>query len=88
MRTREDPQPAIWYAGRMTKLTQLIEQVKCLPAERQEDVQHVLEAMIDGGTETYRLSDEERTLVDEGRGSRTVSPTELREFRDRDPHAA
>ena len=70
----------------MSKLTDLIEQVKLWPQERQRDVEHVLEAMIEGGTETYVLSQEERELVEEGLGSRIVSAGELQTFRQR--HAA
>jgi hypothetical protein len=70
----------------MSKLTDLIEQVKMWPQERQRDVEHVLEAMIEGGTETYALSQEERELIDEGLGSRIVSAGELKTFRRR--HAA
>ena len=67
----------------MTKLTALMEEVKRWPVDRQRDVEHVLEAMIEGGTETYRLSDVERQLIDEGLGSRVVSDAELKAFRNR-----
>ena len=46
----------------MSKLVELMEHVKRWPVERQRDVEHLLEAMIEGGTETYHLSDEERRL--------------------------
>ena len=42
-----------------------------------------LEAMMEGGTETYELSEEERRLIDEGLESRQVSPVELNSFRRR-----
>ena len=67
----------------MTKLAALMEEVKRWPQERQRDVEHVLEAMIEGGTETYQVSDVERQLIDEGLGSRVVSDSELKTFRNR-----
>jgi hypothetical protein len=39
--------------------------------------------MIEGGTETYQVSDVERQLIDEGLGSRVVSDAELKAFRNR-----
>ena len=48
------------------QLTKLIERVKTWPAWRQLDVARMIEAMEESGTEVYRLSDEERLLVDEG----------------------
>ena len=48
------------------QLTKLIERVKTWPAWRQHDVARMIEAMEESGTEVYRLSDEERLLVDEG----------------------
>jgi hypothetical protein len=48
------------------QLTKLIERVKTWPAWRQQDVARMIEAMEEGGTEVYHLSDEERLLVDEG----------------------
>jgi hypothetical protein len=67
----------------MSKLADLIAEVKRWPQERQRDVEHVLEAMIEGGSETYVLSQEERALIDEGLESRQVSPVELESFRRR-----
>ena len=67
----------------MSRLADLIEEVKRWPKERQRDVQHVLEAMVEGGTRAYELSEEERQLIDEGLGSRQVSPVELNSFRHR-----
>jgi len=67
----------------MSKLADLMEEVKRWPQERQRDVEHVLEAMLEGGTETYELSAEERMLIDEGLESRQVSPVELNSFRRR-----
>ena len=48
------------------QLTELMERVKRWPAWRQQDVARMIEAMEESGTEVYRLSDEERLLVDEG----------------------
>jgi hypothetical protein len=73
----------LWYTEEMTKLAALIEEVKRWPQERQRDVEHVLEAMIEGGTETYQVSDLERQLIDECLGSRVVSDAELKTFRNR-----
>ena len=67
----------------MSKLADLMEEVKRWPQERQRDVEHVLEAMIEGGSETYELSEDERELIDEGLESRQVSPVELTSFRRR-----
>ena len=47
-------------------LREMIERVKAWPAWRQADAAHMLEAMERGGTQVYRLSDEERKLLDEG----------------------
>ena len=74
---------SLWYTDELTKLAALMEEVKRLSPDRQRDVEHVLEAMIEGGTETYHLSDVERQLVDEGLGSRVVSNAELKAFRNR-----
>jgi|KBSSwiStaDraftv2_1062776.scaffolds.fasta_scaffold407924_3 hypothetical protein len=74
---------AMCYTARMSKLADLMEEVKRWPQERQRDVEHVLEAMLEGGTETYELSAEERMLIDEGLESRQVSPVELNSFRRR-----
>jgi hypothetical protein len=48
------------------QLAELIKRVKTWPAWRQQDVARMIEAMEESGTEVYRLSDEERLLVDEG----------------------
>jgi hypothetical protein len=56
----------------MTKLAEIIERVKRWPALRQEDVVRVIERMEEIGTDTYRLSDEERQLIDEGFASPLV----------------
>jgi len=74
---------SLCYTARMSKLADLMEKVKHWPQERQRDVQHVLEAMIESGTETYKLSQEERQLIDDGLASRQVSPVELESFRHR-----
>src|SRR5205085_9875299 len=74
----------LWYTtDHMTKLAALMEEVKRWPQERQRDVEHVLEAMIEGGTEMYRVSGVERRLIDEGLGSRVVSDAELKTFSNR-----
>ena len=39
--------------------------------------------MIEGGTETYQVSEVERQLIDEGLGSRVVSDAELKTFSNR-----
>jgi hypothetical protein len=62
------------------QLLELIERVKTWPAERQQDVARMLEAMEASGTETYRLSDEERRLVDEGLASPVVSDADMKKF--------
>jgi len=67
----------------MSKLADLMEEVKRWPQERQRDVEHVLYVMLAGATETYELSAEERMLIDEGLESRQVSPVELNSFRRR-----
>jgi hypothetical protein len=67
----------------MRKLADLIEEVTRWPQERQRDVEHVLQAMIEGGSETYETSEQERELIDEGLESRRVSPVELESFRHR-----
>jgi len=67
----------------MSKLANLLEEVKDWPPDRQRDVVHVLEAMMEGGTETYVLSAEERELIDEGLESRQASPVEVNSFRRR-----
>jgi hypothetical protein len=46
-------------------------------------MEQVVEAIIEGGTETYKLSQEERQLIEEGLESRQVSPVELESFRRR-----
>ena len=51
----------------MTKQLQaMMERVKKWPAWRQQDAVHLLMRMEKAGTEVYRLSDEERELIDEG----------------------
>ena len=51
----------------MTKQLQtMMERVKKWPAWRQRDVVLLLMRMEKAGTEVYRLSDEERELIDEG----------------------
>ena len=47
-------------------LKQAIEKVKALSPERQEYAAEVLEQIAQAGDQVYRLSDEERRLVQEG----------------------
>ena len=47
-------------------LEDVFERVKSWPKERQEDVARVLETMEHSGASVYRLSDEERALVEVG----------------------
>lgn len=67
----------------MKRIIKLMERVKTWPAWRQEDVARVIERMEESGTGTYRLSDEERELIDEGLASPTVSEEEMEKFWDR-----
>lgn len=85
---RSEPCPtcgsaSICYTAAMSKLSDLMEEVKRLSSERQRDVEHVLEAMIEGGIDLYVLSEEERDLIDDGLASRQASPIELESFRRR-----
>jgi hypothetical protein len=67
----------------MTKLlSKVLRQIKELPEDRQDDVAHVIQTMLDNG-EVYQLSDEERRLIDEGLASPPVSETEMEKFWDR-----
>lgn len=47
-------------------LEEAIEKVKALSEERQRYAAHVLERIAEAGDGVYRLSDEERRLVQEG----------------------
>ena len=62
------------------QLSEIIERVKSWSAERQEDVARLIESMEKSGTDTYRLTDEERLLVDEGFASSIVSDHEMDKF--------
>jgi hypothetical protein len=65
----------------MTKaLIELIERVNTWPAQRQNDVARVIERMEESGTDTYRLSAEEKLLIDEGLASPIVSDDEMEKF--------
>ena len=65
----------------MTKqLAQMLERVKTWPVHRQADVVSVLGAMENAGTGVYKLSDEERRVVDEGLASPVVSDEEMEKF--------
>jgi predicted transcriptional regulator len=69
-------------------LERAIEKIKTLSKERQEYAAEVLEQIAEGGDEEiYRLSDEERRLVDEGLADldagRVVSEEEMARFWDR-----
>jgi hypothetical protein len=57
-----------------------IERVKRWPAQRQEDVARVIERMEEIGTDAYRLSDEERSLIDEGLASPLVREEKMETF--------
>ena len=65
------------------QLLDIIERVKNWPVERQDDAAYLLEMMEEGGTDIYRLSDEERTAVREGLASPVVTDAELKAFRNR-----
>ena len=62
------------------QLIELIERVKSWPVERQQDVARMIKAMEESGTEVYRLSDEERRVVDEGLASGVVSDEDMEKF--------
>lgn len=75
---------AAWYADEMNKeLVELLERVKEWPADRQEDVVHVLEGMEESGTKTYRTSKGEREAILEGLESELVSDDAVETFRRR-----
>jgi predicted transcriptional regulator len=63
-------------------LEQAIEKVKALSEERQEYAAEVLEQIAAAGDEVYRLSEEERRLVQEGLaeldGGEVASEAEVR----------
>jgi predicted transcriptional regulator len=65
-------------------LEQAIEKIKGLSRERQEYAAEVLEEIAQADDGVYRLTDEERRLVDEGLADldagRIVSDTEMAEF--------
>ena len=65
------------------QLLDIIERVKNWPAERQDDAAYLLEMMEEGGTEIYRLSDEERAAVREGLESPVATEAEVHAFRNR-----
>ena len=65
------------------QLLDIIERVKKWPVERQDDAAYLLEMMEEGGTDMYRLSDEERTAVREGLASPVATDAELKAFRNR-----
>ena len=65
------------------QLLDIIERVKNWPVERQDDAAYLLEMMEEGGTDIYRLSDEERTAVREGLASPVATDAELKAFRNR-----
>ena len=65
----------------MTKhLQDILDRVKRWPAHRQQDVARVIERMEEIGVEVYRLSDEERELIDEGLASEIVSNENMEQF--------
>jgi predicted transcriptional regulator len=65
-------------------LEQAIEKIKGLSKERQEYATEVLEQIADACDDVYRLSDEDRRLVQEGLADldagRVVSDSEVAEF--------
>ena len=65
----------------MTKhLQEILDRVKKWPVRRQEDVARVIERMEEIGVDVYRLSDEERELIDEGLASEVVSDEDMENF--------
>jgi hypothetical protein len=64
-------------------LMALLERVKEWPADRQEDVVHVLEGMEESGTTTYRMSKDEKAAIQEGLESELVSDETVEAFRNR-----
>lgn len=62
------------------QLIEILQRVKTWPAWRQEDVARVIARMESSGTKTYRLSDEERFLIDEGIASDVVPDDEMEQF--------
>ena len=62
------------------QLKEIIERVKTWPVQRQQDVARMIKAMEESGTDVYRLSDEERRLVDEGLASGIVSDNDMGKF--------
>jgi len=65
----------------MTKqLQEIIERVMRWPEWRQADAAHLLEAIERSGTEMYKVTDEERRLIDEGLASPLVSEEEMEKF--------
>ena len=64
----------------MNKIIELMKRVKTWPAQRQEDVARVIERMEESGTGTYRLSAEEKLLIDQGLASHIVSDDEMEKF--------
>jgi hypothetical protein len=61
------PDQIMWYDIQMIKvLEQAIEKIKSLSVERQEYAASVLEQIVESGDDLYRLTEEERQLVNEG----------------------
>jgi hypothetical protein len=44
----------------------VLDRARCWPEERRREAERLLEAMEHAGTQVYRLSEEERRLVEEG----------------------
>ena len=61
-------------------LSKIFERVKTWPEQRQDDVVRMLESMERQGPEVYRLSDEERRLIDDGLASGVVLDNEMEKF--------
>jgi hypothetical protein len=68
------------------QLAEMIERVKTWPEKRQDDAARMLQAMEDGGTDVYHLTDAERRAIDEGLASEVVPEAEMEKFWHR--HAA
>ena len=61
-------------------LSKIFDRVKTWPAQRQEDVVRMIQAMEQQGVDVYHLSDEERAAIDEGLASGIVPDDEMEKF--------
>ena len=62
------------------RLQEVLDRVKRWPTHRQEDIARVIERMEEVGVEAYRLSDNERGLIDEGLVTELVSDEDMEKF--------